>query len=126
MIWNITPCMEEQVQQTKARTSPKAKSLLTRVLVGLLATYIGVYCVLSANGSYRPAVVNLRGIAGYSWAPLGFYRTTSAGVPVLKKSMAWSFFPLYAADLLFVHRVSFDGKSPADSLFETLRYRFSW
>jgi hypothetical protein len=38
----------------------------------LLAAYVVVYLVLTANGRYCPGAVGLQGPISYQWAPLGF------------------------------------------------------
>jgi hypothetical protein len=87
-----------------------------RVVCGLAIAYVLVYSVLSAFGHYEPALVDLRGVRLYEWAPLGFYDSdhpwpnslTAIHSPTQKTggwstSMEVTFLPLWILDARLIH-----------------------
>lgn len=71
------------------------------VSAGILALYIGIYAVLSSQGSYVPTAFGPRHVKGYSWAPRGFVSG--------KYGLEWnerlriSFLPLWIIDHRLFH-----------------------
>ena len=91
-----------------------------KVLCILLVAYVGVYVILSMNGSYEPDAFSLRGVIDYEWAPRGFYAehiqqnaNGSRDHGGWKRIMLRTFLPLWYIDVNFIHKVSFDGRLPA-------------
>jgi hypothetical protein len=80
-------------------------------LVALLAAYLAVYLVLTANGSYCVAAVGLHGPISCVWTPLGF-RTHEARQPGRSSEqygrrnyfMIKLFLPLYYIDTRVFHK----------------------
>ena len=77
----------------------------------MLAAYVAVYLVLTANGRYCPGAVGLRGPITYEWAPLGFWAPrTVQSVRGSAQYGRWNvfmfklFLPLYYIDTRVFHK----------------------
>jgi hypothetical protein len=83
----------------------------------LLLAYILAYSALSVFGRYQPMTVDVNGVMGYAWAPVGFYdpghawphSTYAVRHPTEKTGgwhdfMMWAFLPLWTFDNELVHR----------------------
>ena len=86
-----------------------------QVVASLLIAYIVVYFLLTINGAYAPSDFGLQGVVAYQWAPLGFYKEENKAEHIGRwhSYILGSFYPVWFIDIHFLHKVSFDGKSPA-------------
>jgi hypothetical protein len=80
---------------------------LKKILFGLLISYVLIYAILSAAGSYQIFPYLLGGLgSNYRWAPAGFYNPKS-GTDTLGDwniSLLLAFFPMFELDNTFVHK----------------------
>jgi hypothetical protein len=97
-------------------------AIASKIVGGIFAAYV----LLSLNGGYQPSCVGASGVKWYEWAPFGFYDPDHAWEgssyavhhPTEKtggwnRTMMWTFLPLYYVDDQFIHKMSYDGKTPA-------------
>ncbi|GEM_PF-3045861 len=95
----------------------KKKQKFGLVFLIFVAVYVLIYAILSINGRYQPAAVNLRGIMWSSWAPAGFYdaehpwpgsvearKSPNQKTGGWRASMIYAFLPLWEIDVHFIHK----------------------
>ena len=67
--------------------------------------YVLSYSILSLNGCYEPGAVGIINVKMYKWAPFGFYNRGATQDRHLgwNSFMCYTFLPLWAIDITFVH-----------------------
>jgi hypothetical protein len=93
---------------------------------GLVGLYCLIYLVLSLSGQYRP--VSEGGLGHWqaysTWAPFGFYDPSHSPpgsvaaergtiIGTWRGSMIWMFYPLWLADISYMHKTQPSGPKPS-------------
>jgi hypothetical protein len=96
------PSVMKKACLTSLRTDLKVLLIAGRVVVGLLASYLLFYAMLSICGHYQRAdLASLHGVEiGYTWAPVGFYDRVSGW----RIAPIECFYPLWYLDTCYVHK----------------------
>jgi hypothetical protein len=82
---------------------------LACVIFGVTLIYVGSYVWMSSQGRYEPAVIGIRGVKNYAWAPKGF--VTNYQWSQARYRFYW---PLWRLDHEFWHTPdrAYDGRYP--------------